>query len=549
MKKLIELSRELVENLFNGNKQKLGKEHFFMFSVSKFVLLKEKIVKKDSINNSLYFNNVKNRNYIPVILSFAEEIKKNGTYQRNQTEIILEDNNEKSQELDEALWIFNKVRDSLVHGKYTIDLENNCLLINNDHSTDVYNAYKLVCSIPIQLINSISFYIEKVNEIKDEDDLSIEYRNYIEKFANSYDIDDKLFYSNYISNIKHYSNELNIDNSKIYLDNYVKDDFNKEKGDDFNFLDGAINSNYILNNLTYQELSRLIKKLLRYKPSNQKQKEQIQQIIKEFKNLVGQNESSVKQENFDARSSELMREISDILGIKEGTQNTDGIIALYTYMNLVFSQESEIDYSHICLRDLYLNFDPFNKGTNISYSNEINHITRLCTEFSEDMVNKLKMYYANPNEGFRYSLMNKYANFYTEIMNSIGNRNKLILTSIRNSVDHGNYCADKNGNLLLYDLPDQNDNKGIKFLCFSDPSKLFEITKNIELGNAKDKYIMDDFFKELERIVDDTTLANIMNIMNDLSKIIFGKDIDTENSMEHMYHEAIVNIIRPISKK
>ena len=59
----------------------------------------------------------------------------------------------------------------------------------------------------------------------------------------------------------------------------------------------------------------------------------------------------------------------------------------------------------------------------------------------------------------------------------------------------------------------------------------------------KDKYVMDDFFKELETIVDDTTLTKIMNTMNSFSKIIFGKDIDINNSMEHMYQEAIANII------
>lgn len=68
MKNLIKLSRELVENLLSENKQKLGKEHFFMFSISKFILLKERILKKDSVNNVLYFNNIKNAKYIPVIL-------------------------------------------------------------------------------------------------------------------------------------------------------------------------------------------------------------------------------------------------------------------------------------------------------------------------------------------------------------------------------------------------------------------------------------------------------------------------------------------------
>lgn len=46
MKNLIKLSRELVENLLRGNKSKLGKEYFFMFSISKFILLKERILKK-----------------------------------------------------------------------------------------------------------------------------------------------------------------------------------------------------------------------------------------------------------------------------------------------------------------------------------------------------------------------------------------------------------------------------------------------------------------------------------------------------------------------
>ena len=70
-----------------------------------------------------------------------------------------------------------------------------------------------------------------------------------------------------------------------------------------------------------------------------------------------------------------------------------------------------------------------------------------------------------------------------------------------------------------------------------------DITKTIELCDSKDKYIMDDFFKELEHIVDKTTLNNIMNTMNNYSKIIFGKNIDINNSMEQMYQEALANII------
>ncbi len=595
MKNLIRLSRELVENLLNGNKQKLGKEYFFMFSISKFVLLKERILKKDSVNNVLYFNNVKDAKYIPAILSFADEIKKNGNYQINNTSIRLKKTDRDSQKLAEALWLFNKVRDSLAHGQYTIDLENDSILINNDHSNAINNAYKLVCSIPIKLLNSISFYIEEINKKTDEKELSRAYREYLEKIATNYDIDTKkLFDNNYIINInKYYNNKLKLDDYKYYNDydnnkyynnpyNINNEFINKDKNferktkqnKDFISTDeiGDDKIKKLLNNLTIEELYRLVELLLEYKPTSEKQKEQINQIIKKFKSLVDQRIKLEEQKIFDAKSSKLMSEISDILGIKVGTKNADATIALYMYMNLVFSQSSEIDYSHICLRNLIIDVNPYkyedkdldnlnlsdNERQKISstinfeknYMNIKNYINKLCTEFSEKMNIRIEAYYNNPSESFRNLLMDIYAEFYTSIMYSIGNRNQLIITSIRNSVEHGNYYVNKNGSLILYDQTDHSDNKSIKILCGALPQQLFDIAKTIELGDSKDKYNMDDFFKELETIVDKTTLNNIMNTMNNFSKIIFGKDIDVNNSMEHMYQEAITNIVsQRISKK
>ncbi len=568
MKNLIKLSRELVENLLNGNKQKLGKEYFFMFSISKFVLLKERILKKDSANNILYFNNVKDAKYIPAILSFADEIKKNGNYQINNISIRLEKTDGDFQKLAEALWLFNKVRDSLVHGQYTIDLENDSILINNDHSNDRNDAYKLVCSISIKLLNSISFYIEEINKKIDEKELSRAYREYLEKIKTSYDIDTKKMFDNN----EYYNNTYNINNE--FITNVKNFGEKTKQNGDFTSTDEIDNNNIkrLLNDLTVEELYKLVKSLLEYKPTSERQKEQINQIIKKFRSLVEQRIKLEEQKIFTAKSSELMSEISGILGIKVGTENADAIIALYMYMNLVFSKSSEIDYSYIYLRNLIIKVNPYryedkdldnlslsgNERQKISgiinfeknYMNIKNHINKLCAEFSEKMDTRIEAYYSNPSENFRYSLMHIYAEFYTSIMNSIGNRNQLIITSIRNSVEHGNYYVNKNGSLILYDQTDHSDNKSIKILCSALPQQLFDITKTIELDDSKDKYIMDDFFKELETIVDKTILNNIINTMNNFSKIIFGKDIDVKNSMEHMYQEAIVNIIsQRISKK
>ncbi len=576
MKDLIKLSRELVENLFNGKQQKLGKEYFFMFSISKFILLKEKILKKNSANNILYFDNIKDGKYIPAILSFADEIKKNSNYQINKTSIRLEKIDSDSKKLAEALWLFNKVRDSLAHGQYTIDLKNDCILINNDHSNDKNNSYKLVCSISIKLLNSISFYIEEIKETKDKKDLSIAYRDYIKKISTNYDIDtEKLFDNKFIIDNKYYNNKFKIDNNKHYDNTYnINNEYlNKNEG-----IQSKPNQLYTsteekddniiktrLNKLTIEELYSLVKQLLDYNPTSEKQKEQITKIIKKFKSLVDERIKLEEQKVFDTKSSELMREISDILGIKVGTKNKDAYIALYMYMNLVFSQKNEIDYSHICLRNLIVDINPYkykdkdldnpdltdeekqkiSKIINFekNYLNIKNYINKLCIDYSKKMDSRIEIYYTNPSENFRHSLMGIYAEFYTSIINYIGKRNQLIISSIRNSVEHGNYYVNKNGSLILYDQLDHSDKNSIKFLSSTLPQQLFDITKTIELCDSKDKYIMDDFFKELEHIVDKTTLNNIMNTMNNYSKIIFGKNIDINNSMEQMYQEALANII------
>lgn len=576
MKDLIKLSRELVENLFNGKQQKLGKEYFFMFSISKFILLKEKILKKNSANNILYFDNIKDGKYIPAILSFADEIKKNGNYQINKTSIRLETIDSDSKKLAEALWLFNKVRDSLAHGQYTIDLKNDCILINNDHSNDKNNSYKLVCSISIKLLNSISFYIEEIKETKEKKDLSIAYRDYIKKISTNYDIDtEKLFDNKFIIDNKYYNNKFKIDNNKYYDNTYnINNEYlNKNEG-----IQSKPNQLYTsteekddniikthLNKLTIEELYSLVKQLLDYNPTSEKQKEQITKIIKKFKSLVDERIKLEEQKVFDTKSSELMREISDILGIKVGTKNKDAYIALYMYMNLVFSQKNEIDYSHICLRNLIVDINPYkykdkdldnpdltdeekqkiSKIINFekNYLNIKNYINKLCIDYSKKMDSRIEIYYTNPSENFRHSLMGIYAEFYTSIINYIGKRNQLIISSVRNSVEHGNYYVNKNGSLILYDQLDHSDKNSIKFLSSTLPQQLFDITKTIELCDSKDKYIMDDFFKELEHIVDKTTLNNIMNTMNNYSKIIFGKKIDINNSMEQMYQEALANII------
>ena len=70
----LNLARMITEKFFDDANPRLGQDAFYMFSVSKFILLKESIIKKDSVNSILYFNNRKFKKYIPIIQEFYKPI-------------------------------------------------------------------------------------------------------------------------------------------------------------------------------------------------------------------------------------------------------------------------------------------------------------------------------------------------------------------------------------------------------------------------------------------------------------------------------------------
>ena len=123
LKSTIKCAKELVENLIKGKRERLRKEHFFAFSVSKFILLKEKIIIKTG-DKEFYFDDIKNKKYIPAILLLANEIKKHIKSDEDvvkNTEIINFKSGKENIEHKEAIWYFNKIRDSLAHGQYSFD--------------------------------------------------------------------------------------------------------------------------------------------------------------------------------------------------------------------------------------------------------------------------------------------------------------------------------------------------------------------------------------------------------------------------------------------
>lgn len=443
---LIKLARELTDKFLNHKEYKLRKEHFIMFSISKFILLKEMLVKKDTRTNTLYFDDIKNERYIEMIMLLAKEIKKDGvvSYDRDVTQL-------ESQSLDnklkEAIWIFNKVRDSLAHGRYEIDLDNDAINIDNDFSSDLSNPFKLVCTIPVSLLNSISYYVEYGNTSLEK------YKDVKLKYLNIFEIDKDLFYKNndYLKKIL-YNNKEEIDyKSSSYINKTVTDGLILSKEDE----------------------------------------------IKEIISLLYKK----REKETSKKTIQIIREMSDILGL--GNEEAYGIVALYNYMSIVLLNKQSEDYVYFPLDGIEWMFTKSNGFE----ENTKEKIKDTCEKFLEKGVLAIKVYYEHPSEKFRESIMYMFAKFYTDILDKLSIINKLVLSNIRNGVAHGNFnCI--NNEIVLFNQENHLDSKDIKFGCKARSEDLFELTKRIDLKDSTFK--VKDFYNTLSCYIDNGLLSRII---------------------------------------
>ena len=114
---LLKISRELTESFINNKNGALQIEHYFMLSMAKFIMSKERMFKTDSKNRTLYFED-KEENIL-IIDSLYEQIKDSITFSMNNSivpkeifdsVILAHDSNP---ELKKKIFIIGKIRDSL----------------------------------------------------------------------------------------------------------------------------------------------------------------------------------------------------------------------------------------------------------------------------------------------------------------------------------------------------------------------------------------------------------------------------------------------------
>ena len=520
---LLDASRKMTESFISGKKFNFGIESFYMFSISKFILLKEKIIKKDSSERTIYFDDIKYRKYIPIILMIYNVMLKNGNIRFNNINVKLESNQNNNQ-LKNAVWFINKLRNSLAHGNYFIDIENQCVVI---HSKSVDEDYYLHCTLPLSLLNTFSFYVDRPSSI--EINSKSAYQKYIKNISDDFAVDYNLVCNNpFITSDKDTNSIIN--NKKIYYKQY-NDRLSNENVEDM--------KNNI--NMNIEELRILANKLLSLKPTNEYQKKAILGLLERYKKLLVNYKYQESNKSYSYEVAKLIKEMREILGVKTINKNGSGAVSLYNYMSLLFSKKRDIDYSKLRTDKLAI------ISENDTYKDTVRMISLQCKIFNKNIVHLINKYNSDKSVQIRQLIMENIAIFYTETMKYFYRKNEYVVTSIRNAVDHGHYNMEDSSEIILHDQSNQNDSSTINFACKSGIKDLFDFAKQVE--SNKKVFTLADFINQLESVVDCNVFQNTINNLKEAMTIVFGNELNKNISMEEMFRSLAANKIIQIANK
>jgi len=448
---------------------------------------------------------------------------------------------------------------------YRIDLENEQIVIDNNHSNDK-DPYVLKCALPIEILEFFTFYAENHSHVSDID-YEKEYREYIHRIRSDFSI-----HTNYKTNIvKDYTDYIN-SNENVYnlynIDYFERKNFIQKTGFKNILLSSA--ELELINNYDYKNYEKTFETLMMLlensKDLTEEEKKKLL-IYLESLGFIDKKKTVKKRIKKDKKYVDklvcVIEEMSNILGLKSDSKNILAIPALYNYMQLAFSfidkkniDKSSLGYLKISkLKPVYVKvLESESSERRICYNDDSMYslktaaIERQCENFIIIMNDKLSKYNDNQSQSFRHALIDNFTKFYSEIILSLADKNSFVITSVRNAIEHAN-VNEINGYIILSDKANQDDNKTINFSCYAKPKTLYEVTRSIEMGNSKEDFTTGDFLAEIKYTISNEVYNELVVVLQKMSNIIFGKDLELDYTMEKMYIEAITNVINSGTQK
>lgn len=473
---LLKISRELTESFINDKNGPLRTEHYFMLSMAKFIMSKERLIKTNSKTRILYFNDTNENNFI--VDSFYEEIKDSYTFTMDGSvvpdeifdSVILEHNSNPS--IKKKIFIIGKIRDSLAHGKYDFDTKNNRIVIRNKYRVG-NNEFSFECSIKPETLDRFSensnneTFNTTLDNLDNEKGYTYKLDSQMDEYLNDY---SKICPQNSREDyLKRIYSELEILSSKFEA---VKEYCNEDEMT-------------VYNNLYRTALTTLNELATRTKTIDTKR------VRVKTKTLS--NKASTHEE--DSLLDKIVDSLLTIAAFidKKIERSVVNTALVYNHLCLLLSENQKIEFRYLRNPSLQVFFKKKDEnGKENDVTGALGILKREIKIFNRKY-QKISNY---PETSSKLEAMKKiYLDLYNGIMIAFEIRNKSIYSRIRNGVMHSSIEMSK-GKVVIKDSA-EHDMENPIFYCKASNEELLEYTRSIEEGNNKENYTLGTFISEL----------------------------------------------------
>ena len=393
------ISKELFESL-NDNSLKLGSSHFNVFNINSFIIFNKNF-------------NPENNRIMDIMLYLLDYALENGKIdpKEDMDEILLSSdvNEEETNRIRKAIWFVDKIRDKFIKNEgYEID---------GDYIRfhDINDDYIIDCSVPVVLLGLFGYYSRNKSN---------DYKDYLNKLKSKF--------------------EYNIDNSLDYfvgLKKYLKGKKNTISNTIIN--EELLSKLYV--KLNGNELNNYYELLSKYEVKDKAEKIEKKYLINNIKRL-NRDRKKIRNDQFIMTSNGLISEMSEMMGIKKDRYDDIDLVIIYSYLLSYISEDVVVDYIKINLMsdEFVFNNEYFDNSIVDSCKDFINDISIFSNINDEDIrLERISNYFID----FKNELIND----DNSIMDRIEDRNRKIVSSVRNSVIKGDIQLIDRDKFLLFD--------------------------------------------------------------------------------------------------
>ncbi len=517
---IITRSREFARRALNGKTTKVSKDDYCLFLISKFLLLKESIIKKNYKKKTIYFNVERNKKYLSVIKIIVDYVKGHGKLETGTKlrAVMIPDSYNSDVDLVEYIKAFHKIRDSLAHGKYEVRPDLGMITINNKE-----DDYEVKCNLPIEFLEMFG-YIDSSRKPKET------FEKYVKKQREEYDYNYKYFYNFYdpkttskINNDYSFNNKFKTIDSHSYpdIDNVItlmntfvstleKTKYDKKKIKEYrDLLNQTINKIYEINI-----------------PKTTKKK-----VLKGLRNVlllydnIDDKKLKLPDETIIDRTAATLIEMSKLLRTKKDGREVLRVVSVYNYMQTFLSfemgrigtisdEQEEMILGSLRMRNLNYSF-----MNSKSYSDIFRKVNKLVKEYTAVLNKKIKEYEERPTIGGRDSINRTLESFYKNLLLVLSQRNKIIVGSIRHAIDHGNVSA-ANGEMKLKNVSyKDNGTKEKKFTCSGSLESFFDLITHLDDRKPSQGFNFDDALLEIDGLISDGLKASLNEVLSRIRSI------------------------------